>query len=108
MLCEEPLGYRLACISVLHADDQALEVRNTMHIRMPGRIDDQRLTGERVRRAEVRDPFPAGGDGCPRSDAIIGVVVEAGEDAVEVGASVADEPPFAAQHLRYALHEVDV
>src|SRR5271166_1908490 len=97
MLGDEFVGNWLARIPLLHANDKPLEVCDPMHAWMTARIDNQRLTGNRIGWAEVRDAFAVRSDRRARGDAIIGVIVETGEDAVKVGACVADKLPFAAE-----------
>jgi hypothetical protein len=48
---------------MLHADYQAPKVIDALHLRMPRRIDHQRLTGHRIRRAEIGHLFALGCDG---------------------------------------------
>ena len=108
MLSDEFVSNRLARISLLHTYDKAFEIRDSMHVWMAVRIDDQRLARNRVGCAEVCDPFAVGSDRGARGNAIIGVIVEAGKDAVEVGTRVADKLPFAAELLGDTLHECDI
>ena len=108
MLGDEFIGDRLAGVALLHADDQTLEVGDAMHAWMAAGIDDEGLAGHHIGRAEIDDLLAAGRDGGARSDAVIAARIETGEDAVEVGALVRHQPPFATELFGNALHQSDV
>jgi len=79
-----------------------------MHARMAARIDNEGLAGDYIGRAEIGDPLASWRDGGAPGDAIISAGIETGKDAVEVGAVVGHQLPFAAELLGDALHEGDV
>ena len=65
---------------------QAFEVIDAVHIGMTRDIEHERLVRDRIGRAEIGDLLPFRRDRGARRDTIVAAVIEAGEDAVEVGA----------------------
>ena len=108
MLSDKSIGDRLASIALLHTDHEALEVGDPVHARMAARIDNEGLAGNRIRRAEIYHPLAAWRDGGARGNAVVSAGIETGEDAVEVGALVRHQLPYAAELLGNALHKSDV
>ncbi len=108
VLGDKLVGDRLAGIALLHADHQAGKIGNAVHVRMAAGVDDERLTGHRIGRAEIRDLLAFGRNGGARRNAVIGAGIETGENAVEVGALVADQLPRAAEFGGDALHQRNV
>jgi hypothetical protein len=82
VLSHQPVSHRLARIAPLHPNGQTVEVVDTTHVWQPNRIDDQRLTREKVGLAEIRDLLALGRDGRTGGDAVIGSAIKTGEDAV--------------------------
>lgn len=108
VLGNKSVGDRFARVPSLHAYHQAFEVRDPVHVRVSARVDDERLTRNRVRRAEVRDPFAVRSDRGARGDAVVGAIVQPGKDAVEIGTRVANQLPSTAELLGDMPHERDV
>ncbi len=108
MLGDKSIGDRLACIALLDADDQTLKIVDSMHVWMAARIDDQRLSGNDIRRTEIGDLFPLRGDRRAGGDAVISARIKTGKDVVEIRALIPDQLPLPAELFRDALHEVDI
>jgi hypothetical protein len=79
-----------------------------MHVWITADVDNERLTRDRVGCAEIGDVAPFGRDGGAGGDAVILAIIEAGEDAVEVGAFVGHQLPFAAEYLGNAPHQGNI
>src|SRR3984885_7745828 len=108
MLGDELIRYRLAGIAVLHADHKTIKIVDAAHPLMPRRIDHERLSGQRIGRAKVSALSASRLDRRAGSDAVISAGIEAGENAVEVGAVVANELPCSAELAGNALHQRDI
>ena len=109
LLGDQLFRHRLAGIAVLHADHQAGKIVDAAHLRMPRRVDHQRLSGHRVGCDKNRRALRASGrDGRAGCDAVIGAGLKPGEDAVEVGTLVAHELPRQSELAGDAPHQRDV